>query len=59
MTLHDLYATYPGYGIDVAAEQALLLPHDRIVLQYPATSSTATPQGPSSLGCSSDTPRIR
>lgn len=35
VTLHDLYATYPDFNIDAAAEQALLLTHDVIVLQHP------------------------
>jgi glutathione-regulated potassium-efflux system ancillary protein KefG len=35
VTLHDLYATYPDFFIDVAAEQALLLDHDVIVFQHP------------------------
>ncbi len=35
VTLHDLYAAYPDYMIDVAAEQRLLLDHDLIVLQHP------------------------
>ena len=35
VTVHDLYATYPDFAINVAAEQALLLEHDRIVFQFP------------------------
>lgn len=35
VTLHDLYARYPDFGIDVAHEQQLLLAHDVIVLQHP------------------------
>lgn len=35
VTLHDLYAAYPDYAIDVQAEQALLLQHDLFVLQHP------------------------
>ncbi|NLU35033.1 MAG: general stress protein [Wolinella succinogenes] len=36
VTLHDLYATYKeAKNIDVAKEQALLLAHERIVLQFP------------------------
>ena len=42
VTVHDLYSTYPDYDIDVVREQALLLRHDRIVLQYP-TYWYATP----------------
>lgn len=33
--LHDLYAAYPDYDIDVAAEQRRLVAHDLIVLQFP------------------------
>lgn len=35
VTVHRLYETYPDEKIDVAREQALLLAHDRIVLQFP------------------------
>jgi glutathione-regulated potassium-efflux system ancillary protein KefG len=35
VTLHDLYATYPDFGIDMPREQELLLNHDLIVLQHP------------------------
>ena len=35
ITVHDLYAAYPDFSIDVAHEQALLLEHDLIVLQHP------------------------
>lgn len=35
VTLHDLYAAYPDFTIDVAHEQELLLAHDLIVLQHP------------------------
>lgn len=35
VTLHDLYAAYPDFAIDVAAEQALLLAHEVIVFQHP------------------------
>lgn len=35
VTVHRLYETYPNEKIDVAREQALLLAHDRIVLQFP------------------------
>lgn len=35
ITLHDLYDAYPGFDIDVAREQELLLAHDLIVLQHP------------------------
>ena len=35
VTIHDLYAAYPDFLIDVDHEQALLLEHDLIVLQHP------------------------
>jgi len=35
VTLHDLYAAYPDFTIDVGQEQSLLLDHDLIVLQHP------------------------
>lgn len=35
VTIHDLYAEYPDFAIDVAREQRLLLDHDVIVLQHP------------------------
>lgn len=35
VTIHDLYAAYPDFLIDVDREQALLLEHDLIVLQHP------------------------
>jgi glutathione-regulated potassium-efflux system ancillary protein KefG len=35
VTVHDLYAAYPDFLIDVRAEQELLLAHDIIVLQHP------------------------
>ncbi|WP_433750392.1 NAD(P)H-dependent oxidoreductase [Falsibacillus pallidus] len=35
ITVHDLYAVYPDGKIDAAAEQKLLLEHDRIVFQFP------------------------
>ncbi len=35
VTIHDLYAAYPDWQIDVEAEQALVLQHDRIVFQFP------------------------
>ncbi|MCE0493984.1 glutathione-regulated potassium-efflux system ancillary protein KefG [Vibrio salinus] len=35
VTVHDLYASYPDFFIDVASEQALLLKHDIIVFQHP------------------------
>lgn len=33
--VHDLYAEYPDWNIDVAREHRLLTEHDRIVLQFP------------------------
>ncbi len=35
VTIHDLYASYPDFVIDVDHEQALLLQHDLIILQHP------------------------
>jgi glutathione-regulated potassium-efflux system ancillary protein KefG len=35
VTLHDLYAAYPDFLIDVKREQELLLAHDIIVFQHP------------------------
>ncbi|WP_214826091.1 NAD(P)H-dependent oxidoreductase [Exiguobacterium algae] len=35
VTVHDLYAVYPDFNIDVEREQQLLLSHDRIVFQFP------------------------
>ena len=35
VTIHDLYAAYPDFAIDAAAEQQRLLAHDLIVLQHP------------------------
>ncbi len=35
VTIHDLYAAYPDFDIDVKAEQQRLLSHDVIVLQHP------------------------
>lgn len=35
VTFVDLYAEYPRFDIDVEQEQARLLAHDAIVLQYP------------------------
>ena len=35
VTVHDLYAAYPDFMIDVAREQALLLEHEVIVFQHP------------------------
>lgn len=35
VTIRDLYAAYPDFAIDVAAEQQSLLAHDVIVFQHP------------------------
>ncbi|MBD1557363.1 glutathione-regulated potassium-efflux system ancillary protein KefG [Vibrio sp. S9_S30] len=35
VTIHDLYAHYPDFFIDVAHEHQLLLDHDVIVFQHP------------------------
>ncbi|GHA44454.1 glutathione-regulated potassium-efflux system ancillary protein KefG [Photobacterium aphoticum] len=35
VTVHDLYAAYPDFFIDVAAEHALLDAHEVIVFQHP------------------------
>lgn len=35
VTIHDLYAAYPDFDIDVKREQALLYEHDIIIFQYP------------------------
>lgn len=35
VTIADLYADYPDFGIDVAREQQRLIAHDVIVLQHP------------------------
>ncbi|MCB1380929.1 MAG: NAD(P)H-dependent oxidoreductase [Alphaproteobacteria bacterium] len=35
VTIHDIYAAYPDFAIDVAAEQEMLRDHDLIVLQHP------------------------
>jgi glutathione-regulated potassium-efflux system ancillary protein KefG len=35
VSLHDLYAAYPDFLIDVKREQELLLAHDIIVFQHP------------------------
>ncbi|MEV5533828.1 NAD(P)H-dependent oxidoreductase [Streptomyces prunicolor] len=37
VTVHDLYATYPDFQIDAAAEQTLLAEHDVIVFQHPVS----------------------
>lgn len=43
VTVHDLYATYPDFQIDVEAEQALLAQHDVIVFQHPVFWYNTTP----------------
>lgn len=35
VTVHDLYERYPDFGIDVEAEQDLLVRHPAIVMQHP------------------------
>ena len=35
VTVHDLYAHYPDFFIDIPREQELLLAHDVIVFQHP------------------------
>ncbi|CCK16253.1 Glutathione-regulated potassium-efflux system ancillary protein KefG [Cronobacter universalis NCTC 9529] len=35
VTVHDLYAHYPDFFIDISHEQALLRDHDVIVFQFP------------------------
>jgi glutathione-regulated potassium-efflux system ancillary protein KefG len=35
VTFHDLYELYPDFAVDVAGEQARLVEHDLIVLQFP------------------------
>jgi glutathione-regulated potassium-efflux system ancillary protein KefG len=35
VTVHDLYAAYPDFDIDVPHEQALLAAHDVVVMQHP------------------------
>ncbi|MBJ9987518.1 NAD(P)H-dependent oxidoreductase [Paenibacillus sp. S28] len=35
VTVHRLYEAYPDEKIDIATEQALLMAHDRVVLQFP------------------------
>lgn len=35
VTIHDLYAAYPDFLIDVDHEQALLLQHDLVIFQHP------------------------
>ena len=38
VTVHDLYAHYPDFFIDINHEQSLLLQHDVIVFQHPLYS---------------------
>lgn len=35
VTVHDLYAHYPDFFIDIPREQELLMAHDVIVFQHP------------------------
>lgn len=39
----DMYEEYPDFQIDVAKEQALLMEHDRIVIQFPLYWWSMTP----------------
>ena len=39
VTVHDLSAAYPDFGINVAHEQALLLDHNAIIFQSPTTTA--------------------
>ena len=41
--VHDIYAAYPDWNIDVAKEQQLLKVHDTIVLQFPMYWFNCTP----------------
>jgi glutathione-regulated potassium-efflux system ancillary protein KefG len=43
VTVHDLYATYPDFQIDVEAEHTLLAAHDVIVFQHPVYWYSTTP----------------
>ncbi|MEU2424411.1 NAD(P)H-dependent oxidoreductase [Streptomyces sp. NPDC007851] len=43
VTVHDLYATYPDFQIDVDVEQALLADHDVVVFQHPVFWYNTTP----------------
>lgn len=42
-TSRDLYTEYPDFNIDVKKEQALLLSHDRIIIQFPLYWYSMTP----------------
>lgn len=35
VTVHDLYAAYPDFQVNVEQEQKLMLDHDRIIFQFP------------------------
>jgi glutathione-regulated potassium-efflux system ancillary protein KefG len=41
VTFHDLYEHYPDFAVDVPSEQARLVEHDLIVLQFPLYWYTA------------------
>lgn len=43
VTIRDLYKLYPGWDVDVAAEQALIESHERIFLQFPVYWYSAPP----------------
>jgi putative NADPH-quinone reductase len=42
-TSRDMYLEYPDFKIDIEKEQALLLSHDRIVIQFPIYWWSMTP----------------
>ena len=46
LRFHDLYRTYPHWNIDVAAEQALLEQHERIIFQFPMYWYSVPPMRP-------------
>ncbi len=41
--IHNIYAAYPNFAIDVQAEQKLLEESDRIILEYPFQWYSVTP----------------
>jgi glutathione-regulated potassium-efflux system ancillary protein KefG len=43
ITFWDLYERYPDFDVDVAAEQALLASHDRVVFHHPLYWYSAPP----------------
>ena len=46
VTVHDLYAHYPDFFIDIPREQALLREHEVIVFQHPLYTYTERVAGP-------------